>query len=54
MVDQGILIEGPELTFDLLERADLGSSGARERDPSRLGMFLSGYSRWTMRSWYYQ
>ena len=53
-VDHGILIEDPEFTFDLLERADLGGSGARERDPSRLGMFVSDYLRWTMRSWYYQ
>ena len=54
-VDHGILIEDPAFTFNLLERADLGSSGARERDPSRLGVFsFSGYLRWTMRSRYYQ
>ena len=49
-VDHGILIEDPEFTFNLLERADVEGSGARERDPSRLGMFVSGYLRWTMRS----
>jgi hypothetical protein len=37
-----ILLEDPEFTFNLLERADLGGSGARERDPSRLGTFSSG------------
>ena len=39
-VDHGILIEDPEFTFNLLERADLGCFDARERDPSRLGMFF--------------
>ena len=42
-VDHGILIEDPEFTFNLLERADVGGSDARERDPSRLGMIVSGY-----------
>jgi len=40
-VDHGILIEDPEFTFNLLEKADLGDSGIRERDLSRLGMFMS-------------
>ncbi|KIM41173.1 hypothetical protein M413DRAFT_160178 [Hebeloma cylindrosporum] len=36
-VDHGVLIEDPEFTFNLLEKADMaGSAAARERDPSRL------------------
>ena len=40
-VDHGILIEDPEFTFNLLEKAGLGDSGIRERDLSTLGMFMS-------------
>ncbi|KAF8965881.1 ubiquitin-protein ligase [Flammula alnicola] len=35
-VDYGVLKEDPENTFILLERAEEGGSGTRERDPSRL------------------